>query len=105
MASSSSINMMHGAFWRAWANRSRTRAAPIAHEHFHKIRTAHAEERHAGLSGHGLGQQGFTGSGRAHQQDALGHASAQIFKIGRVLEKIDDLLQFVLGLVAAGNIG
>ena len=45
-----------------------------ADEHLHKFRTGHGEEGHIGFTGYGLGKHGLTGSGRAYQQDALGHA-------------------------------
>src|SRR5262249_10848194 len=42
-----------------------------------KLRGTQAEERHAGLAGHRPRQQGLAGSGRADQQDALRHGTAQ----------------------------
>lgn len=43
-----------------------------ADEHFHEIRTGNAEEGNACLTGHGLGEKGFTGSRRTHQKDTFG---------------------------------
>ena len=52
-------------------------AGPDADEHLDEIGAAHAEERHVGLAGDGLGQQRLAGAGRADQQHALGNAAAQ----------------------------
>ena len=43
-----------------------------ADEHLDEVRAGDREERHVGLAGDGLGQQGLAGAGRAHQQHALG---------------------------------
>ena len=42
-------------------------AGADAHEHLHEVRAGDAEERHAGLAGHGPGQQGLAGAGRAER--------------------------------------
>ena len=42
-----------------------------ADEHLHEVRAGHRQERHAGLTRHGPGQQGLARPGRSDQQDAL----------------------------------
>ncbi len=43
-----------------------------AHEELHELRGGAAEEGHAGLAGHGLGQQGLTGTCSGSRQGAEG---------------------------------
>src|SRR3989338_375399 len=50
------------------------------HEHFNKFRGRHMEKRHSGLAGYGLGKQGFSRSGGAHQQYPLGNFRADVQK-------------------------
>ena len=75
-----------------------------AHEHLHKAGAGDGEERHVGFTGHGLGQQRFTGAGRTHQQRALGQLGADFGVLLGVVEEVDDLLQRFLGLVLSGHI-
>ena len=62
------------------------------------------EELGAGLLGHGLGEQRLAGAGRPVEQDALGHARAEVAEALGVLEELDHLAQLVLGLVGAGHV-
>ena len=54
-----------------------------------------------GLAGHRLGQQGLSGSRRAHQQRSLGDLRAELRIPRGVLQEIDHLHQFRLCSVAA----
>ncbi len=54
-----------------------------ADEHFYEVGAGDGEERHAGFSGDRLGKQGLTGSGRAHEQNALGDPGAQRIELCR----------------------
>ena len=76
-----------------------------ADEHLDEFRAGDREERHAGFARDRLGQQRLAGAGRADQQHAFRHASAEPTVAGGVLEEVDDLLQLVLRLVHAGNVG
>ena len=80
-------------------------ACAHAHEHFHKVGAGNGEEGHIRLAGHSLGQQGFARAGRAHQQNALGNAGAQLGIVLGVAQEIDHLLQFFLFLLGARHIG
>ena len=76
-----------------------------ADEHLHKVGTRNGEKRHARLACDCTGQQRFTGSRRAHQQNALGDARAELVVLLRILEEFYDLAQFLLFLVRTGYIG
>ncbi len=79
-------------------------AGPHAHEHLHELRAADGVEGHAGLAGHGAGQQRLAGPRRAHQQHPPGHAAAKPLELLRVLEELDDLLQLALHALQAGHV-
>ena len=79
-------------------------AGAQTHEHFLKIGTGHGEEGDTCLAGHGLGDQGLTGTGRANQQCALGQFGADIGVFLGVMQEVDDLLQAFLGLVLTGHV-
>lgn len=49
-----------------------------AYEHLHEVGARHREERHIGLAGHGLCQEGLAGARRAYKESALGYLSAEI---------------------------
>ena len=76
-----------------------------ADKHLHKIRTRDAEKRHLGLARNRLGQQGFTGTRRAHHQHAARDAPTQLLKLGGVTQKVHQLLHVLFGLVASSHIG
>ena len=79
-------------------------AGADAHIQLHKIGTGDGEKLYPGLTGNGLGNQGFTGSGRAHQQDALGNARAQSGVFLGIPQKIHNLLELGLFLIGTGHI-
>src|SRR5688500_15423345 len=62
-----------------------------AHDHLYELGRAHAEEGHAGLTRHGLGQQRLTCSWRAYEEHALGSGAAEARVLLRILEEVDDL--------------
>src|ERR1019366_5354920 len=73
-------------------------------EHLDELRAGDAEEGHARLAGHRLGEEGLAGSRRADQEDALGDASPDGGELIRVLEELDDLAELLLGLVDPGDV-
>ena len=73
-------------------------------KHLDKLGAGNGEERHLCLAGHGPRQQRLAGAGRANQQHALGHASAEAAVGLRITQELDNFLEFVLGLVDAGHI-
>ena len=80
-----------------------TRSAD-ADEHFDEIGTRDREERHVGFAGDGAGQKRLAGARRPDQETALRNLAAQALELMRVLQKFDDFLEFLLGLVDAGDI-
>ena len=75
-----------------------------AHVHLHEVRAGNGEERHAGFTCHGLGQEGLTGSGRAYEKHTVGDLSTQFGKVGRIAKELNQLLQFCLFLIGAGHV-
>ena len=75
------------------------------HEHLDEVRSAHAEEGHARLSGHGLGQQGLAGTRGSQQQRAFRYASAQGVELVRILQEFHDFLQVALGFEHPRHVG
>ena len=76
-----------------------------AHKHFHKIGPAQREERHAGFASNRPGKQRLSGAGRADQQSPFRYFCAKALVVFRILKKVDDFLQFLLGFIAAGDLG
>ena len=75
-----------------------------ADEHLDEVRTADREERHVRFAGDGAGEQRLARAGRADQQDALRNAAAELLKLLRVAEELDELLDFVLRFLDAGDV-
>ena len=76
-----------------------------ADEHLDELGSAQAEEGHLGFAGDGARQQRLAGAGRADEQDALRDAAAERGVFLRRLQELDDLLELLLGLVHAGDVG
>ena len=76
-----------------------------AHEHLHKFGAGHGEEGHVCFACNSLCQHGLAGARRAHQQNALGHGSADFPVLVRVVQIVHDFRQIFLGLVLARHIG
>ncbi len=79
-------------------------AGADAHEHLDELGAGDAEERHAGLAGHGAGHQRLAGARRADEQHAARDARAERVELLGVLEELHDLLELHLGLVHAGDV-
>ena len=76
-----------------------------SYEHLHEIGPAQREERHAGFASNRPGKQRLSGAGRADQQSPLRYFCAKALVVFRILKKVDNFLQFLLGFIAAGDIG
>ena len=74
-------------------------------KHFNEVRTADTEKRHIRFAGNGFRQERFTGTGRAEEQHAFRNFRADGVIFARVLQKINDFRQFLLGFFFAGDIG
>ena len=75
------------------------------HEHLDEVRTADGEEGNVRLSGNGFRKQRLARSGRADEQHAFGNARAYRGELLGVFEEFDYLLQFLLFLFRAGDVG
>ena len=75
-----------------------------AHEHLHEVRAGDGVERHAGLTRHGLGQQGLARAGRTVEQHTLGHLGAHRGEAVVLHQELLDLVELLHGLVRAGHV-
>ena len=75
-----------------------------ADKHLHEFRAGHGEEGNVGLTGDRLGQHGLAGSGRSHQQDALGHGRADLLVFSGIVQILHDLHEIFLGFLFARDI-
>ena len=73
-------------------------------EHLDKVGTAHRKEGDVGLTSDGLGKKGLPRSRGAQKQRTLGDPAAQLLKPLGILQKLDDLLKLLLGLIRPGDI-
>ncbi len=73
-------------------------------EHLDERGRALREERGTRLVSHRLREQRLARSGGPVEQDALGHAGAELLEALRVAQEVDDLLQLDLDLCQAGNV-
>src|SRR5581483_7728716 len=102
-ASISSMKMMHGAFFFACSNMSRTRLAD-ADEHFNEVGARNGEERNVRFTGNGPSDKRLPGPRRADQKDATGDSSAEPLEFSRVAQEFDDLLQILFRFVDARDV-
>ena len=74
-------------------------------KHFYEVGARHGEERHVGLAGHSLGQEGLTRSRRAYKKGSFWNLAAEIGVALRILEEFHNLLDFGFSLGKAGHVG
>ena len=79
-------------------------ACADADKHFHEIGARNGEERHIGLARNRARQQGFTGTGRADQQDTARNTTAQTLEFLRIAQEFDDFFEIFLGFIDASHI-
>ena len=72
--------------------------------HLDEVRAAGEEKRHPGFAGDRSRQERLAGSRGPDEQDALRDAPADGGKATRFAQEVDDLLDFVLGLVDARDV-
>ena len=61
-----------------------------ADKHFYEVRAANAKEGHAGFTGYGTGQQGFTSPRRAKEQYAFWYLGTDVIVFTRIAEKFNN---------------
>src|SRR6185437_15859619 len=76
-----------------------------ADEHLDEVRARDRVERHAGLASHRPGEQRLAGAWRSVEQHTLGDLGADRQELGRSLQELLDLFEFLDRLVGAGDVG
>jgi hypothetical protein len=79
-------------------------AGADADKHLDEVRAGDREERNIGFARNGARQQRLAGARRANQQHAFRDLAAEPLKFLRVLQVLDNLLEFLLRLVDTGDI-
>src|SRR6266404_5853686 len=79
-------------------------ACADADKHFHEIGAADGKEGNVGFAGDRTRKQSFAGARRADHQYALRNSAAELLKFFRVAQKLDQLLDFVLSFLDAGDV-
>ncbi len=79
-------------------------AGADADEHLDELGPGDAEERHAGLAGHGPRHQRLARAGRPDEQHPARDPRAEGVELFGELQELDDLLELRLGLIDTGDI-
>ena len=103
-ASISSMKMMQGAFFLPCSNMSRTRLAPTPTNISTKSEPEIVKNGTFASPAMARASKRLAGAGRPDQQHALRDLAAEPLELLRVLQELDDLLEFLLRLVDAGHI-
>ena len=104
-ASISSMKTMHGAFFFACSNMSRTRAAPTPTNISTKSEPEIEKNGTLASPAIALASSVLPVPGRADHQHAARDAAAELLELRRVAQELDQLGDFFLRLVAAGDVG
>merc|ERR1719390_545660 len=75
-----------------------------ANKHFDKLGTGDGKEWDAGFTRDGLGEQSLTGAWRTDEQNAFRDLRADGGKSFRLLQKLDNFHEILLGFVDTGNV-
>ena len=77
---------------------------PHPHVHLDELAPAYREEGHVALPRAGLGDHGLAGPGGAREEGSLGNPGPQLVVLLGVLEEVDELDDFLLGLLHADHL-
>ena len=99
------MKTMQGALSLACSKRSRTREAPTPTNISTNSEPDRVKNGTSASPATARASRVLPVPGRTHQEHALGDAPAQALVLPGILEEVDDLHQFRLGLVHAGHIG
>src|SRR5688500_7159133 len=66
-----------------------------ADEHLDKVGTTNGEKRYVGFAGDRTREERLTGPRRTHEQHAFRNPSAELLKLLRFLQEIDDFLELL----------
>jgi len=80
-------------------------AGADAHEHLHEVGAGDREERHVGLAGDRLGEQGLARARRADEQHAMRNLGAHPLVALGFSQEVSDLLELLDGLVDTRHVG
>ena len=98
------MKMIAGACLRAVGEQVAHARRADADEHLHEVRAGDRDERHAGLTGDGAGDQRLAGARRTDEEHAARDARADLLELARVLQEVDDLLDLLLHRLVAGDV-
>mmetsp|Transcript_2754 Transcript_2754/g.4944 ORF Transcript_2754/g.4944 Transcript_2754/m.4944 type:complete len:579 (+) Transcript_2754:492-2228(+) len=73
-------------------------------EHLNELRPRDGEERHSGLTSHGLRQQSLPGTRRPNQEDTLRNLGTNCSEALRAAEEFNNFLEVLLGLVYTSHL-
>ena len=76
-----------------------------AYKHLDEVGARNREERHFSLARDRFGEQRLASPRRSHQQHTAWNSTSQLLKLLRILQKVDQLLDFFLGFIAARDVG
>ena len=79
-------------------------ACAHAHEHFHEVRTRHAEERHSRFASDCACEESLAGTRRPDEKCPLRDSSTERIVFFWVLQELHEFLQVLLGLVATRHV-
>ncbi len=99
------MKMMHGACFFACSNMSRTREAPTPTNISTKSEPEMVKNGTLASPAMARASSVLPVPGRADHQHALGDLAAELLELARVLEEVDDLGDFLLGLIDPGDVG
>ncbi|KAI6756573.1 hypothetical protein HG530_011171 [Fusarium avenaceum] len=69
-----------------------------------KFTAGHVEERNTSFTSNSSSEERLTGTRRTDQEDTLGKFGTEVAKLFRVLQKLDDFLEFLLGFITTVDI-
>src|SRR5215471_19482807 len=72
-------------------------AGADTNKHFDKVRAGDRKERDVGFAGDGTGEQGLARSRGADKKHAFRNATAKFLEFLRILQEVDDFVEFFLG--------
>src|SRR5882724_11197959 len=73
-------------------------------KHFDEVRAGNREEGNVGFAGNGPRQQSLAGAWRPNEQHALGNPAAKFLEFLRILQELNNFLEFFLGFIGSGDV-
>ena len=98
------MKTMHGAFFLPCSKRSRTRDAPTPTNISTKSEPLIEKNGTFASPATARASSVLPGARRAHQQDALRDAPAELLELLRLAQELDDFLEFLFRFVNTGDV-